>query len=302
MRLVIVTGTRPHHKHLCAVLAAKFDVAAIIHPGVERRSPIEIARRLIRQTNRDGMMITGLYGLEKAISRLSPKSGNPAAAVDFSDGVREYEALQQRLIHAQADVRSQKAENLVRSVKPDVTVCLGGPLYPQSFVNASPLTLNYHSGISPIYNGSASIQFAFANGHPHLCGGTLMIMSGAVDGGNILGHYLSPIEAGDSPESLFGKTVSGASKMYVSLLEHLERIGSRLISVPQPRPLFYTRGADFNWSHRQMIRRNLRNNICARYARSEAIIEYWRENDTAAARDQYQATVNRLLWGSDHSE
>ena len=59
--------------------------------------------------------------------------------------------------------------------------------------------LNFHSGVSPLYNGSATILFAFANGHVHLCGGTLMTMSPVVDGGDVLAHFLPAIEAETHP-------------------------------------------------------------------------------------------------------
>ncbi|NJO34095.1 MAG: hypothetical protein HC869_14095 [Rhodospirillales bacterium] len=100
-----------------------------------------------------------------------------------------------------------------------------------------PLILNFHSGISPIYNGSSTISFAFANGHPHLCGGTLMKMNAAVDGGEILAHYLPSVAAKDSPASLFMKTVGGAATLYERILDTCAA-GLPLRSIPQPPPLF----------------------------------------------------------------
>jgi methionyl-tRNA formyltransferase len=199
--------------------------------------------------------------------------------VDFSEGVAAYEAIPKSLIHLDCDVRDKNVHDELRLLQPDVAICLGGPVYPKGFIDAFPLTLNFHSGISPFYNGTASIQFAFANGHLRLCGGTLMTMSAAIDGGQVLGHYLPAIEEGDTPTALFSKTVQGAAQMYTQILKFLQAGKGGIQSISQPAPLFYTTNFQMGWYHRAMTVRNLQAGVPAGLQRPESIIEYWREKD-----------------------
>jgi methionyl-tRNA formyltransferase len=212
----------------------------------------------------------------------------------FADAVRSYDALPARLVHRDVDVHTEGPAILER-LGPDVVVVLGGPVYPREFIESAPLVLNFHSGISPVYNGTATIQFAFANGHPHLCGGTLMKMSSVVDGGSILGHFLPKVESGDTPASLFMKTAAGATTLYDRVLGALAT-GSKLSSAPQAQPLFYYRG--LNWTLYQSLqtRRQIQRDIASKYARPERIVEYWQEPDDSTASAALDATIRGLLW------
>jgi hypothetical protein len=212
----------------------------------------------------------------------------------FADAVRLYDALPAGLVHRDVDVHTE-GPALLERLRPDVVVVLGGPVYPKAFIEAAPLVLNFHSGISPVYNGTATIQFAFANGHPHLCGGTLMKMSSIVDGGSILGHFLPRVESGDTPASLFMKTAVGATTLYDRILRALA-VGSNISSAPQAPPLFYYRG--LNWTLYQSLqtRRQIGRDIGGKHARPERIVEYWREPDDSAAAATLDATLRDLLW------
>jgi folate-dependent phosphoribosylglycinamide formyltransferase PurN len=305
MRVVIVTGTEPHHKNLCAAIAKRYNVVGILHPVRAGLGAARAVRRIIRRGNSHGWMMMGSHLLERMFSRFEnkrPLSNDGLHSVDFSDGVAAYDRIPKSLIHAHCGMHDIDALALLRSLQPDVTLCLGGPVYPKAFIDASPLTLNFHSGISPLYNGTASIRFAFANGHPHLCGGTLMIMSTQIDGGRVLGHYLPAIESGDSPESLFDKTVHGAATMYTRVLGHLSvstRLpteDAQLKSVSQATPLFYTHGFELGWRHKRAIARYLRTDIAAQFERSEKIVEYWRAHSETEACQLYRSTLDHLLW------
>lgn len=306
MRVAIVTGTQPHQKNLCAKIAGRFDVVGVIHPAEAAAGSIITLRRLLSQVKSHGwpMMLMCLAG--KAAGRVG-KPGRRAGRqsvtpVDFSEGVAAYDRIPRTLIHSNCDVRQPAVPDLLRSWNPDVTLCLGGPVYPQSFIDASPIMLNFHSGISPVYCGAASIWFAFANRHPHLCGGTLMLMGIEVDGGRILGHFLPEVQSGDSPESLFSKTVRGAATMYVRILEHLRDHGGPLRCIRQPPPLFYTRSFQLGWYHREMIARHLHEDVPARFERAEAQLDYWCEATEASARNAYRSALEDLLWRDGQSK
>jgi hypothetical protein len=123
-----------------------------------------------------------------------------------------------------------------------------------------------------------------------------MLMSVNVDGGRILGHYLPSIEAGDSPDSLFSKTVGGAAVMYSRILEYLQSGKGTIEYIPQPPPMFYTSGFQLGWYHSAMITQNLRSDIAGRFQRMESLVEYWREPSRMAAKTSLQSTLDNLLW------
>jgi methionyl-tRNA formyltransferase len=203
-------------------------------------------------------------------------------------------AANQQKVHRGVVVNSGPGIDLIKGLRPDVLVCFGGPVYSNAFIDSCPMVLNYHSGLSPLYNGTSSIRFAFANGHPHLCGGTLMKMNSVVDGGDVLGHFLPDITESDTPSTLFAKTARGAAVMYSRLLGHLER-GKISSGVPQSRPLFYYRSSDWTLFHAQMVRSHLRAKVAARFRRTEQIFEYWREPDLKIAQRDYESTITGLL-------
>jgi len=295
MRVVIITGTAPHHQYLCAELVKACTVVGIIHPAASRPGPVHSIQQAFRRAKRHGWSTV----LLQLAGKLLPEPD--FRGLDFTAGIDAYKGIPSTLIHADCDIQSTETQALLRSLRPDVMVCLGGPLYPKALIDASPLTLNFHSGISPLYNGTASIPFAFAHGHPHLCGGTLMVMNTKVDGGGILGHYLPEIRSGDSPGTLFEKTVLGAVTMYKRILAHLESPGSSLQQVLQSRPLFYTRGFEFGLPQKTAIARHLRTDIGKQYERAETVAEYWREPTSAAAQQAYYGTLERLLFKSTGS-
>jgi methionyl-tRNA formyltransferase len=153
--------------------------------------------------------------------------------------------------------------------------------------------INYHSGISPLYNGASSAMFAFANGHVHLCGGTLMRMSTVVDGGEILAHYLPEVEADDDPASLFMKIVRGAAMVGSSFVEALGARGT-FTSVPQPPPLFYYTNEAWTVYQTQQVRLHLRRGTAARYVRPERTIPYW-SGSPVESRESMLQTIEELL-------
>ena len=228
------------------------------------------------------------------VSGWQPDANESAAAkVFFSRSHKKYTELHDRTFHV--DVQRDDAVRLLSRLAPEVVICMGGPIYPKRFIEACPLVVNFHSGLSPLYNGSGSIRFAFANGHPHLCGGTLMIMNADVDGGEILGHYLPEICATDTPAALFLRTVCGAAPMLQKFLTHLEHNGRPLVAVAQAPPLFYTRGADWTIYHTRMIRMHLVRQLASQYQRPARIIDYWSEPNKEAADLLFKNTIFQLL-------
>ena len=126
----------------------------------------------------------------------------------------------------------------------------------------------------------------------------MMVMSTGVDGGGIIGHFLPAIQSGDTPNTLFQKTIGGAPEMYKRFLDGFAEQTGPLTPIPQPRPLFYTRDVDLGWHLKIMIMCQQRRDTAARFERVEKMVEYWREPDSDRARKLYRQTIDTLLWGA----
>lgn len=294
MRIVIVTGEQLHQEQLCVGLTSKHEVVGIIHPCEPTSSKW---RRMRARARNYGWLYSAMALATAMPSQISgwnsKREMQGEAERRFGETMTAYEKLPGAIFHRNVDI-NVAGPHLLSKLRPDVVVVLGGPVYRAAFIEAAPLILNFHSGVSPIYNGTASINFAFANGHPHLCGGTLMTMNTIVDGGSILGHFLPQIESGDTPASLFMKTVAGATIVYDRILEHLA-CHATFSSVPQPSPLFYYRGLNWTLYQSLITRRHVSQDIASKHVRPEEVAEYWKESDDAEASASFDATIDRLL-------
>lgn len=298
MRIAIITGERLHHKQLCARLAEGADVRAIIHPAAaDHGLPGKLAK--FRKDVTDcGLIHASLRAASRfpsAVTGWNAKSDYEQAEVDaFEWAESAYEQLDPRLIHGGIDPNSPTAIKILATADVDLVLTLGGPVYRPALINAAKLMLNFHTGVSPIYNGASTIDFAFANGHPHLCGGTLMVTSPVVDGGDILAHYLPSIDGSDTPATLFMKTVGAVPMVVQRLLTFLDDEAS-YAKCRQTRPLFYYKSRDWTLYQSQSVRSHLRRATTARYAREEAMHEYWRASTDEEAEQQVQETVMNLV-------
>jgi hypothetical protein len=299
VRVAIITPEQPlHHQHFCAQLARGHEVVGIIHPRSRpngRGGKLARLRKEARDYGAGHALIRSLASMPGPLRGWDAGAARePALRAVFNGAATDYRELAAPLAWATDDVNGPEAVERLAALQADVAVCLGGPIYRAPLIEAVPLMINFHSGISPLYNGTSTIAFAFANGHPHLCGGTLMVMSSAVDGGDILAHYLPSIVPDDDPATLFAKTVRGAADAADAFLSHLET-GAAFTGSPQTPPLFYYRGADWTIDHGQRVRRALRRGIAPEHLRTERLERYWDAADRDEARRRVNDTIAGLL-------
>lgn len=298
MRIVILTNQKPHHQFLCGYISERHNVVGILHPKPQSAGR---RRRMAAMRRAYG----GLYALLRTgvklpgrISGWDSVAENGAAEHSyFPDAAQSYAKIDDARKFPGVDVDSDAARQIVTDLSPDVVINLGGAIYRKDFIQCCGLFLNYHSGISPIYNGAGTVNYAFANGHPHLCGGTLMTMSPVIDGGAVLAHYFPEIEADDTPATLSMKTYAGAAILYDRFLTGL-RVGASYSETPQHRPMFYVKGAHWTLYQTLMTRYLLRRKLPEQYLRDEKIVEYWAQADNAQAEDLFTRTLTGLLWGA----
>lgn len=297
--VIITTREQTYHRYLCAEIARRHRVVAVFHPRPprpSRRAPLArirdrlrrpgVARYVVRRLVQYGLASRGWdeeADLADAHRRLVPRAD------------AEYERHVAPVAREVDDVNSPEGVRLLASVEPDVVVCSGGPIYRAPLIAAAPLMLNFHTGISPIYNGAYTVYWTFANGQPHLTGGTLMKMSLVVDGGDVLGHYLPAVEPGDTPGIQFVKTIMGGAAMYNRFLDDLAA-GRPYVALPQGAP--FRRYFIDEWTPFQplAIQRHISADVCRRFPRPERVHEYWNLADRDAADRALRDTLLGLVY------
>jgi folate-dependent phosphoribosylglycinamide formyltransferase PurN len=295
LRVAVITGEELHHKHLCVSLNEAHDLVGVIHPRRRTLSVSERLRKGTREMRKAGIAPTVNRALNThAIVGWDLRSDMQRAELAFKDAGAQYDEIDDSIKHNVSDVNSTDGLELVHSFNAEVVVCLGGPIYRQPLIDACHLMLNIHTGVSPLYNGASSISFAFANGHPHLCGATIMVMNTTVDGGDMLAHYLPLLESGDTPGTIFMKTVRGGVEGVVALLDHLAE-GKKIARCRQPPPLFYYRSKDWTVETARRTKRHVQGDAAARHARQPRTVAYWAADHDDEARQQLGDTVLDLL-------
>jgi folate-dependent phosphoribosylglycinamide formyltransferase PurN len=302
MKIAVITGQSVAEKLLCARLSERHDIAAIIHPGAGTDNKRAAIRRMRTRLKLYGMTYFSLWATGKIPLRLfgwdRGRAMHLAERELAGDAVNRFEQIKKGRVHHVDDINGDEGLSLIGRIQPDVVLCHGGPIYKKRLIECCNLILNFHSGLSPLYNGTSTIAFAFANGHPRLCGGTMMVMDSAVDGGDILAHCLPSIEPGDDPARLFLKVVSLGADLYANFLAHLseDRSFSR---ISQEKPLFYMRSSDWTVYHRSRIAWLLEKDICAAEERSEQLLEYWRAENNDLATAELKSSLLKVLGNSE---
>jgi methionyl-tRNA formyltransferase len=293
MRVMIFTNEDVHHKMLCRELSREFDVAAIVHPRPFDAGLNQSVRRLVRRMRARGLIHTTSTALARTrFGGWQPGEYRSRRARElWPSAERDYEALRQKVpVYRGVDVNSADGILLVKQIDPDVVVNLGGDIYRESIIRACRLMLNFHSGVSPLYNGTGTIEYAYSNGHFRMCGGTLMVMNCEIDGGDILAHVFPALRARDTPTDIFLRCVGMAPAVYASFLRNLQAGGS-FRSVPQGRPMFLVRGTDWTLDRSLSTRRHLRRGVPAWAQREGRIVSYWQEFDKSAAHAAFEREI-----------
>jgi methionyl-tRNA formyltransferase len=298
---IITTREEDYHKHFCAVLAARYNVVAILHP----QRPLKRTGVLNLAAHKNSIAKFGLpyhILLKLGTNKVRSLGWNinadisEAEASFFPNARNEYEKISGRAREI-GDINGSEGVDFLRSVGADVTVVSGGPIYRPPLLAATPVAINYHTGISPIYNGAESIFWPYVNGHPQLTGGTLMVMNSGVDAGNMLAHYLPVIEAGDTPGRLFMKTLQGGIDLYCKFLD-LIAAGTPYVSAPQGRPLHYTISSEWSVHQNLILQRRVKQDVCKKFSRSQAIESiYWDRGDRNAAVAAAKEFLGKLVYG-----
>jgi len=278
MRLAIVTNKQLHHKYFASELYDKFDVQLIIHPtGIKKQG---FFKRI-----KDKKIF--YYGVFWAILKLfslvyNVLSGKSMAKrlkklekIFFLESLEKYNVIPQEKIIEVDTVNSEKAINIMQENNIDIICFLGGDIAKKDFIDSAKVcSLNYHSGISPFYNGNKTTFHAVKDFRPNFAGGTLMYITERIDGGGILSHFLPEITPKDNAATLFMKGIIGTVKLYEDFLNHIKD-NEMPEGVVQQRSFKYVRNIDWTIVDDIKLSRFEKKGLMRIYKREEKIINYY---------------------------
>ena len=274
MRILLVTNQSDHHKYWAHSLYSKYDVVGICNPKSKPNRGI-----LARDLKERGFLFLMLKLLSAIYHKLSGNSFTKRLSrlqsTYYSEQAKEFDSIPKELIYSVDDVNSRESIRKAEELAPDVICFLGGDIVKKKFLSVAKITtLNYHSGVSPFYNGSGTTHSAVADARPNFCGGTIMTMNERIDGGDILAHYLTPIEANDNSSSLFLKGIEGAVKLYSLVLDQIIQNSTSPAGFGQGRSVRYCTSSDWTIYQDLKLSQFERSGKMKRYARVERVFSY----------------------------
>ena len=294
MRVLLVTNKSNHHKYWSYELYSKYNVVGICHPNSKPRRKF-----LFRDLKKLGFIFSLLKLFSYVYHKFSKKSftqrlGNYQNDF-FSKEAELYKTIPKNFVYTVDDINSDQSIEFAKQMNPDIICFLGGGIVKKEFLSiARMVTLNFHSRISPFYNGSGTTFSAVADSRPNFCGGTLMTMNERIDGGAILAHYLTPIEEDDNSSRLFLKGIKGAVKLYCVVLDHISKTKSAPVEFTQTKSVKYCTSSE--WTIYQDIKLNTfeSSGKMKRYVRGEKIISFFDKEDYSDSQP-YIDTLKEIL-------
>jgi len=279
LRLALVTGNSLHHKFWVSKLYSNFDVKLIFHPQSENIIEI-IKRKNILRHGLFGLFLKLLSIFYNFISSQSIRQMNKSCENSFFKKYEiSYDQIPSNIISKPKSINSEYVMQRIKNEEIDVICFLGGGIAKKELINSPKLfTLNFHSGVSPLYNGTKTIFHPCSDNSPNFCGGTLMRMTEKIDGGRVLLQYFPSIKENDTASSIFMKTIIGSTKLYHLFLKITEK-DYFPEGVTQPPTKNYSRYIDWTITNDLQINNFHNRKIVNDFQRKENIISFLQSSD-----------------------
>ena len=280
MRLLLVTNRENHHKYWASQLASQYEVVGVCHPNSKPNRNI-----LYKNLKQNGFILSILKLLSVFYQRFSKNSFKKQLSLlqnkIFGFAVVDYEKLPKSLIYHVESINSEYSIQKAKELHPDLICFLGGDIAKREFLSVAKMgTLNFHSGVSPFYNGSGTTYAALADNRPNFCGGTLMIMNERIDGGRIIAHYLTPINLKDNSAEIFLNGIKGAVVLYSHVIDYIVKNNSFPIGVIQERSIKYQKASDWTIYQDLKLRNFFKSGMIKNYVREAKSVYYLEGGET----------------------
>ena len=256
-KIALVTNESWHHKYWIVELYQKLDVCLVIHPRKEKSaiSKLQVMKKkkIFQYGIYQGILKILSLIYNRIISASRDKQLEELGISTFQNFEEEYNQIPKERFYFTGTVNTEACINKIKDNDIDFIFFLGGDIAHKEFINSPKLrTLNFHSGISPFYNGNKTNYHAYVNQDFRLIGGTLMYMSEKIDGGSILSHTLPEIKTDDSATVIFYRNIKMAVNAYLDFIEYMSSSATLPIGVKQESPHNYLKNID--WSIEEDIR------------------------------------------------
>ena len=278
MRLILVTNKSPHHLYWINSIIKEFKDTSVIfvNPVSTKKS------RYIKLLKEYGIVWFLLRILSVIYNKFFRKSFMKELA-SLEKKIKDNDLRNFSMNNfdniACRSINSEDAISFINKKNPDVVCFLGGDIAKKAFFESTrALVLNYHSGLSPFYNGSGTTFQSVAHHRPNFCGGTLMVMNERIDGGQILSYYMTQIEETDTAATLFIKGIEGAIKLYNDFLDYYSK-EKNYHSVKQERSLHYFRANDWTLIEDLRVKNFQKYGRMAAFIRKSEIINIYNSFD-----------------------
>ena len=296
MRLAIVTNKELHHKYFAAQLHEQFDVQLILHPTGKSSSGFKAIKE--KKFFFYGWFWALLKFKSLIYNKLSSKSMTKTLQknerIFFKEANEKYNDIPKEKILNVFTVNSEIAINKLKEKNIDIVCFLGGDIAKKDFIDAAKVcSLNYHSGISPYYNGTKTTFHAVKDFRPNFAGGTLMYITERIDGGGILSHYLPEITPDDNAATLFMKGIQGAVKVYTDFLNYIKS-NELPNGVTQLRSFKFVRNIDWTIIDDIKLNQFRKKKLIRIYKRNEEIINYYDLNNNDLD-ELYKRSLSQIL-------
>lgn len=121
-------------------------------------------------------------------------------------------------IYSTLNVNSISCINKVRSVEPNLIVCLGwGQILKKDILSAAHFVVGAHASLLPFNRGSAPINWSIINGE-EVTGNTLMLLDETLDGGGIIDQESFDVHHHDTCNTLYEKVALTNANMVTKFL------------------------------------------------------------------------------------
>jgi folate-dependent phosphoribosylglycinamide formyltransferase PurN len=265
-RILVLTGKNTHHKYFINELSKVGEIVGVIIEEKEKRFNVKKIKRF-------GLLWTLSKLLSKFFSKIH-KIHEPVSSLNKESIIKTFMQFEKKIITVK-DINSKFSLEKIKRLKPDYICSLGGGLIKEQGISiAKKCALNFHSGISPFYNGADINSKVFESRNLNYIGGTLMIMKAKIDGGMILSHYLPSIEVYDTPNSLFFKGIIGGVELYKEFIQYNE-INNEYKSINQNKAMHYYLGYDHNIMTDIIVRYFLKKGMVKKFIRESEKIDYY---------------------------
>jgi methionyl-tRNA formyltransferase len=117
----------------------------------------------------------------------------------------------------------EECRQLLDRLQPDIVAVYGTLLIGRALIEASPVMINLHTGLSPWYRGSDTIFWPLHDGRPDKVGVTVHRLDPGIDSGAILARGRPAILPGDGEDEIFARAVKlGAELMCRAVVREFE--------------------------------------------------------------------------------